>query len=364
MGDNYSTVKGEGDATAGAVSGLTWILTGLLLCLVPMAALFFSGTDLNPYLEFPPRTLYVEQAVFNVGWFVFYLLSGLVLSVVLARQLRVNIRFAQLPRLGSFLVGALLCFSWMVAWNRWEWAQYVQQHTFLAIWISYILLMNVLLYEVRGQCPLFDAPRRYAASFILSGLFWWFFEFLNRFTQNWRYLNVDDFSPLFYAVLATLSFCTVLPSIWVTKEFISQIVLDSKMFRLSLTPGRAVSGLAFVASIAILSALPLFPDYLFAFIWVLPISLALSLQTLICCRTITLPNLPLWAISGLWCGVLWELWNIHSMAKWTYHIPFVESSYIFEMPAVGYAGYLPFGILCGMVIESLIGKREENVSRN
>ena len=50
------------------------------------------------------------------------------------------------------------------------------------------------------------------------------------------------------------------------------------------------------------------------------------------------------AMSALLCGFFWELWNFFSLAKWEYTVPFVNRYRLFEMPALGYAGYLPFGL--------------------
>jgi hypothetical protein len=46
------------------------------------------------------------------------------------------------------------------------------------------------------------------------------------------------------------------------------------------------------------------------------------------------------------CGFFWEMWNLHSLAKWVYSIPYVHVGKVFEMPILGYAGYLPFGLEC------------------
>ena len=51
-------------------------------------------------------------------------------------------------------------------------------------------------------------------------------------------------------------------------------------------------------------------------------------------------------LAGLACGFFWEMWNMWSLAKWVYSVPFVDRFHLFEMPALGYAGYLPFGIEC------------------
>ena len=46
--------------------------------------------------------------------------------------------------------------------------------------------------------------------------------------------------------------------------------------------------------------------------------------------------------AGLLLGILWEFWNYWAIPKWTYNIPYVGFFKIFEMPILGYLGYLPF----------------------
>jgi hypothetical protein len=48
------------------------------------------------------------------------------------------------------------------------------------------------------------------------------------------------------------------------------------------------------------------------------------------------------------------MWNYYSLAKWIYTVPFVGRFFIFEMPILGFAGYLPFGLEC-LAIGSLLG---------
>ena len=52
------------------------------------------------------------------------------------------------------------------------------------------------------------------------------------------------------------------------------------------------------------------------------------------------------ALAALTCGFFWETWNYFSLARWTYAIPFVQRFHLFEMPVLGYGGYLPFGLMC------------------
>ena len=52
------------------------------------------------------------------------------------------------------------------------------------------------------------------------------------------------------------------------------------------------------------------------------------------------------AYAALVCGCFWEMWNFASSPRWAYAVPYVNRFHLFEMPAVGYAGYLPFGPVC------------------
>ena len=62
-----------------------------------------------------------------------------------------------------------------------------------------------------------------------------------------------------------------------------------------------------------------------------------------------------WMTAAVICGFFWELWNWRSLAKWIYTVPGVERWHLFEMPALGYAGYVPFGLECLIVAEWVIG---------
>ena len=58
-------------------------------------------------------------------------------------------------------------------------------------------------------------------------------------------------------------------------------------------------------------------------------------------------------LAALVCGGFWEMWNTYSLAKWVYAVPFVNRFHLFEMPVLGYGGYLPFGLECAAVVALL-----------
>ena len=61
--------------------------------------------------------------------------------------------------------------------------------------------------------------------------------------------------------------------------------------------------------------------------------------------------------AALICGVFWELWNWRSLAHWEYALPFVHRFQLFEMPLLGYAGYLPFGLECVAVVDLCLSRQ-------
>lgn len=50
------------------------------------------------------------------------------------------------------------------------------------------------------------------------------------------------------------------------------------------------------------------------------------------------------ALGCLMCGFFWEMWNYYSYPKWIYHLPLVNFMHVFEMPVLGYIGYIPFSL--------------------
>jgi hypothetical protein len=70
-------------------------------------------------------------------------------------------------------------------------------------------------------------------------------------------------------------------------------------------------------------------------------------------------------VVSLWLGVLltalfWEMWNYLSFPKWVYQVAWGNAWHLFEMPLLGYGGYLPFSLeLFSMyhLAAGLVGKK-------
>ncbi len=344
-------------------------LTALLVIGAPLIGLVAAGRPVQPYLEFPPQTRFVTHAPFS--WTAFALIGLLVcvctwplgrLAAGASGKTAPGIRRQAFPWWGwAGIAGGAA--SWLLAWNRWEWFAPLQAHTFPMLWGNFILVVNALCHRRRGICPMLAQPVRFALLFPASAVFWWLFEYLNRFVQNWYYTGAD-YPPLTYFMLASLSFATVLPAAVSVREWLLSFAPFQRRYQPPawLTgPGArwAALGLLIIAT-AGLAGVGLWPDYLFPLLWTAPLVNLLALQIIgpggHLLATLGNGRWPVWAaaaLSGLVCGFFWEMWNYHSLARWAYSVPWVDRFHIFEMPLLGYAGYLPFGIECALIADTL-----------
>jgi hypothetical protein len=349
---------------------LKFIFALILLTGLPLAGLVSAGRDLSVYLEFPPQTTYVEHAPFSMIVFAGLSLTMIVILLPFAARSWRTLKTPSGPvgkeRFSFPWWGYAGLFtgiaSWILAWTRFEWFASFQLHTFIPLWFSYILVVNALTVRRTGTCLMTAQPRPFWALFPVSSLFWWLFEYLNRFVQNWHYVQAGRFTPLEYFLLATASFSTVLPAFMSTREYLLSFSFFERAFGkvLPINPSRPkrLAWASLILSCMGLGAIGLFSDYLFPLLWVSPLVFVISLQTLNKERHIlsdlTQGRWTLVVVSAFsaWvCGFFWEMWNYLSLNKWIYSVPFVQALHVFEMPLPGYAGYLPFGLECAIIGE-------------
>jgi hypothetical protein len=255
---------------------------------------------------------------------------------------------------------------WVLAWHRWAWFEPLQRYTFFPLWFGFIVLVNGATERRTGSCLMRRAPARWLALFAASAACWWVFEWLNRFVRNWHYLNVADFGPLGYAVHATVCFATVLPAVSAAAEWLDShprwtaLVAHGPAWRWLGRRDAAV--VLALMSFGSLVATGIWPNWTYPSLWISPLAICLAASILDgrrgLAREIAEGNWTragTWMIAALACGFFWELWNWRSAAKWIYTVPGVERWHVFEMPALGYAGYLGFGLECLLVTEWVMG---------
>ena len=110
-----------------------------------------------------------------------------------------------------------------------------------------------------------------------------------------------------------------------------------------------------------LAAFGVFREYAYPLVWVSPALVLICLQALGNRATVLAPlaggdwrAVASYSAAALVCGFFWEMWNSDSLARWVYSIPHVDRFRVFEMPLLGYVGYLPFGIECVAIAALLL----------
>lgn len=245
-------------------------------------------------------------------------------------------------------------FGYYVLLNRIEPFQYF---FYLTSWWSYIIFLDALLTFKKKTFLIVN--RRLPSLILISCGFWCIFEIINLRIQNWFYINLPVEVYRRYAGYL-LSYGTVIPAIYITKELIFTLFgeIKAKPFHIKNYPLYSIS-------LGILTILLtcLFPAYFFPLTWIF---FALIFDGYNYVRGHasfmkdfergSMGNFIAAMISGLICGLLWEIWNYWSISKWIYSVPLFEDSKIFEMPIPGYIGFLVFGLETLTLINFLNGR--------
>ena len=267
--------------------------------------------------------------------------------------------------LGLALVAIFWPLNWTLPGMRTHWG-------FFPLWLGYCLTVDALVFARKGSSLLSRNALAYLKLFFVSAPAWWLFELLNLRTQNWFYVGRDSFTGFQYFVLASLSFSTVMPAVFGTAELVSTF---RWLGRIPRGPGIGPTGRTplgfFVAGWLMLAVLLLWPRYFFPFLWISvyfilePLNVWLKNRSLMKYTGVGdwRPVLALW-VGCLICGFFWEMWNFYSYPKWIYQVPFVNFLHIFEMPVLGYGGYLPFALELFALYHLVMGLLRQEESRD
>jgi len=354
---------------------LTWPLLAILL--VPLvAAWFMYPTHLPPKFGiFPPEFVKQEPPF----WLPYFLLMAVVVAVIVVFLLFPTLFGfkpvgeappAPLPpgRLPLwFWLGALLtAFFWWLMWVHTIALGSLAYYAFSPLWWGFILLLDGVVYRRTGGLSLLASrPVTLLLSAAVSVGGWTLFEYLDYFVLgNWYYPNghMPELSHATIVALFLIAYTTVWPAIfeWYTllATFPRLVARYAQGPKLALPGSPLLWGGLLLLFVTVFLPLPLFWA-----LWIGPLAviagqmLRLKLWTpLSAMAEGNWSPAVLVALASLFNGFFWELWNYGSAHPsnvpptnpnyWIYDIPYVNVIHIYaEMPLLGYAGYLPFGIL-------------------
>ena len=247
---------------------------------------------------------------------------------------------------------------------RLPWWQITAMTTPLCWW-GYILVVDAWLYRCQGTSLLTADRGLFALECILSIAFWCLFEGYNRLMPGWRYVNLpDELSLRFLGYL--ISFATIMPGLFLTCRLLQSHRAFCRVRGPRVGWSRASLNLSIVVGGLFCIAPPFAPEqargYLWAFVWMgwffllEPINYRRGLPSIYrdwehgdLSRTLQL------FATGAICGVLWEFWNMWAYTKWIYIFPLGQNWKFFEMPLVGFLGFLPFALEYFVMFHFLAG---------
>jgi len=227
---------------------------------------------------------------------------------------------------------------------------------FFPLWLGLILVLDSLVFQRKGSSLLSRDPARFAGLFLLSVPLWWFFELLNRRVQNWHYVG-GSFAPLEFFCLASLAFSTVIPAVLEASELVSSFLKKPLLQSWRMTVHPALGWGMIGVGLITLALLLLWPRYFFPLLWISPLLIVEGINYMAGYKSLIVylqrgEWRPVLALFGgvLICAFFWEFWNYWSWPKWVYTVPFFDFLHVFEMPLLGYLGYLPFALtVCSFV---------------
>ena len=263
------------------------------------------------------------------------------------------------PIYGWVGIGLVIIFwylNWSLSGLRTHWG-------FFPLWLGYCLLVDAIVRRRRGTSLISRNFPAFVGLFLVSAPAWWLFELFNLLTQNWIYEGRQFFSSFQYFALASLSFSTVMPAVFETAELVSTFEWIKNIKRWPIiSPKRRTPFVLFSVGLTMLIFVINWPQLFFPLVWISvylliePINIVLGNRSLIkhMGKTNWRPILSL-AIGCLICGFFWEMWNFYSYPKWIYQIPVFDFIRIFEMPILGYLGYLFFALELFALYHLIIG---------
>jgi len=221
-------------------------------------------------------------------------------------------------------------------------------------WSAYILIADAAVLALTNRSRLYDAPIVVARMALLSIPLWLIFEAYNLRLRNWTYVGVP--TPLWESVLGYgWSFATITPAMFETADLVLAILppVPGEAWKISRGAENMLIGFGAACLIVPLVLPEQIAPYLFALVWVGflflldPINRRLGLPSFLGDLSEGFRRRLYGFVGAGWvCGWLWEFWNNWAAAKWHYTFPMFQEMKIFEMPAPGFLGFLPFALEC------------------
>ena len=228
-------------------------------------------------------------------------------------------------------------------------------------WWSFILVMDGVNFRRRRRSPLSESTRNFLFAAFISVFVWLLFELFNLRVKNWSYHNLP--SSVFERWLGYfIAYATVIPALREISFFIEPLLKGKRLalFRIKVTP--FFLRLCILIGILFVFLSLLWPELFFPLVWLCfmfllePLNYWLKNETLLSDQERRdWSRIWAWIFAGLVAGFLWELFNFWSGSHWEYTLPYLDFWRVFQMPVLGYTGFMPFALEAFALYQFLSG---------
>jgi hypothetical protein len=222
------------------------------------------------------------------------------------------------------------------------------------MWSGYVLFADALLLKLTGHSMILNRFGAFLFMLPYSVVCWVIFEIYNLYLENWSYVGLPQNTLLRYFGYVW-SFATIWPAVLLTYELFrisgmfEKVRLPKFKFKPSMFYAICILGLSMLIVPVLVPqnmAAYLFGPVWMGFVFFLdPVNYSIGANSLF--RELEegkLDKLLSLFAAGLVCGILWEFWNYWATAKWIYTFPYFQDLKLFEMPLIGFLGFLPFAV--------------------
>jgi len=362
----------------------------VVFILLSFAAIIFLpliGSFLHHHEDFPghffryPMTAPIKKLEFSWPVFGFIAAGGVVIICLYLFPQRFGFKNTPTPPAPTvkkvkwpwwFWVGLIAFGSCiLILWKGHQGGPVLFAHwsDFPLFWGLVLMIDGWVYVRNGGKSMVSHRPQELAGIGVSSAMGWMLFEYLNFFVDyDWFYPFGDQISNerfLFYAIIISTG---LLPLSFVFYDLFNTVPVLKTRFSEgpALILPEKLKTILLVLSAVSLFAAGLFPDELFFVLWLSPAILIgfvldkLGIWTPL--RSIGKGNWRptlVFALTYLAAGLCLECENYFSAARmngiptyseqpafWQYNLPYVNRFHLFEMPLLGYLGYMPFGLYC------------------
>lgn len=342
----------------------------------------YDGNFPPDYFDFPNLTA-PEKAPFNkyvfggfslifLAFILYYLfpkLFGFKNIPVTNTPKPVGGKFPKWFWIGVILWGGTLFIEWM-KFSEPKWI--INWGALPLFWGFTFLLDGIVFKRTAGKSIISTRPKEIFGIGLASSFGWVLFEYLNFFVlDTWYYPHGDLIPESEFTIYAVLGSSGLLPMAFEWNSLFHTFPKLKNRFKNGpkLFLPWWVRNLFLVLSFAAIYFAPTYPNQLFSILWFAPMAIIGVLLSKFgiwtpfkSIREGNWSTISLFGLAYFIQGFLCEFWNYFSASHtdgssvpnsynpdyWMYSLPYVNEFHVFEMPILGLAGYIPFGVYCAV----------------